>query len=388
MSQHRKITREEFYELVWSMPIRDLARNFELSDKGLAKRCVRLNVPRPPQGYWLMKEEDRKAHKIPLPEYEDSYMEEITYNPDPQSEVGKTPEKPTCRLTEEQLEIAMAFRIPESVRRYHPLISSARKQAGKPQLDKYARMIFGRDVVNPGIKVTPKTFDRACVFLQGLVELFGKFGWKLVKTSSDAIGFSDGDEILKFEIKEPVTKMQRSPSSRVRSDDRFFWSPHEYVSTGKLEFGITNAYSMNYKKTWHDRSDSPIEEHLVLMVQAFSRGFESRKLDAVKRAEQKRQWEIEQAKREKEARRLKIEKGRREYLLALSEQYQKAKVIRDMLQALGSDESLTAELAEWLKWANAVVDEIDPLCRVDSILRKHGEYESIERFTDSYPYGV
>lgn len=373
MSQHRAITREEFYELVWSMPMRDLAKHFELSDKGLVKKCIRLNVPRPSQGYWLMKEEDRKSHKVLLPKYENSYMEKIVYNPDPKPDTGTTPEKPGCTLTEEQLATAMAFRISESVHRYHPLISDARKKSGKPRIDKYARIAFDRGVINPGFKVTPNTFDRACVFLQGLVDLFDKFAWKLVNASNETAGFSNGDEILMFEIKEPVTKMQRSSSSRTRPDDRFFWSSHEYVSTGKLEFGITNVYSMNYQKTWYDRSNSQIEGQLVSIAQAFSRGFESRRLNAIKQAEQKRQWGMEQARREEAARSLKIEKERRENLLALAEQYQKAKVIRDMLQAMESGESRTTELAEWLKWANAVVDEIDPLCRVESILKRHWE---------------
>ncbi len=388
MSECRAITREKLYELVWSMPMRDLARHFDMSDKGLAKKCIRLNVPRPPQGYWLMNHKERNLHKMPLPEYQGSYLEEIIYNPEPQRKVGETPEKPGCMLTDEQLAAAMAFRIRQSVPRYHPLISDARKQARKPSIDKYARLTFGRTVVNPGMKVTPKTFDRACIFLQGLVDLFGTFGWKLTKSSTEMAGFSIGDQTLEFEIKEPVTKIKRSPSSGERPGDRFFWYSHEYVSTGRLEFRITNAYSMNYKKTWYDRGESSIETHLASMAQAFSRGFESRKLDAIKQAEWKRQWEIEQAKREKEARRLKIEKARREQLLSLSEQYQKARAVRDMLQAIESSQSQTGGLATWLEWANTVVDEIDPLCRVDSILKIHREYGSRERFADSYPNGV
>ncbi|ANF57236.1 hypothetical protein [Halotalea alkalilenta] len=209
-----------------------------MSDKGLAKKCIRLNVPRPSQGYWLMNDGERKSHKVPLPAYQDSYLEEIIYKPELQREVGKTPEKSDRMLTEEQLATAMTFRIQESVPRYHSLISGARKQAKKPSVDKYTRLVFGRDVVNPGMKVTPKTFDRACIFLQGLGELLGTFGWKLVKSSREMTGFSDGEQTLEFEIKEPVTKIQHSPLQECDWMTGFSGTPMSMFPPADLSSGL------------------------------------------------------------------------------------------------------------------------------------------------------
>jgi hypothetical protein len=47
-----KITREELYEKVWKVPLSQLAKQYQISDVGLAKICSKLNVPRPPRGYW------------------------------------------------------------------------------------------------------------------------------------------------------------------------------------------------------------------------------------------------------------------------------------------------------------------------------------------------
>ena len=44
------LSRDDLYELVWSKPMRDLAKDFGISDVGLAKRCRRLGIPVPGRG--------------------------------------------------------------------------------------------------------------------------------------------------------------------------------------------------------------------------------------------------------------------------------------------------------------------------------------------------
>src|SRR5947208_12931945 len=67
MGDERKITREELYKLVWSKPLVLLAKDFGISDVGLAKICKRLNVPRPYRGYWALIAAGRKMSIPSLP---------------------------------------------------------------------------------------------------------------------------------------------------------------------------------------------------------------------------------------------------------------------------------------------------------------------------------
>ena len=46
------VSRQDLYELVWSKPMRELAKDFGISDVALAKRCRRLAIPVPGRGYW------------------------------------------------------------------------------------------------------------------------------------------------------------------------------------------------------------------------------------------------------------------------------------------------------------------------------------------------
>ena len=50
--QWSTITREQLYELVWSMPMTHAAKQLDVSDVILGRACRERQVPRPPQGYW------------------------------------------------------------------------------------------------------------------------------------------------------------------------------------------------------------------------------------------------------------------------------------------------------------------------------------------------
>lgn len=39
---------------VWGRPVTDIAAELGVSDKVISKRCQRMNVPKPPQGYWAI----------------------------------------------------------------------------------------------------------------------------------------------------------------------------------------------------------------------------------------------------------------------------------------------------------------------------------------------
>lgn len=60
-------TREEMYDLVWSVPMRTLARQFGISDVALRKRCQKAAVPTPPAGYWTQLRIGKEPARSPLP---------------------------------------------------------------------------------------------------------------------------------------------------------------------------------------------------------------------------------------------------------------------------------------------------------------------------------
>ncbi|PDT32298.1 hypothetical protein CO660_00225 [Rhizobium sp. L9] len=64
------ITREEMYELVWSIPGVQLAKRIGISDSYITRLCQKLAVPRPPPGYWAKHAVGRATPRPPLPQPE------------------------------------------------------------------------------------------------------------------------------------------------------------------------------------------------------------------------------------------------------------------------------------------------------------------------------
>ena len=70
--QEVELRREELYERVWLTPIHRLAKEFGLSDVGLAKLCRRQQVPVPGRGYWRRLQTGQQPVRPPLPETKDT----------------------------------------------------------------------------------------------------------------------------------------------------------------------------------------------------------------------------------------------------------------------------------------------------------------------------
>ena len=68
MAEHLKLTREELYSLVWAKPMTEVAQDFQISDRAMAKICARKQVPVPPRGYWAKKNAGKSVSRSPLPE--------------------------------------------------------------------------------------------------------------------------------------------------------------------------------------------------------------------------------------------------------------------------------------------------------------------------------
>ncbi len=63
------LSRKELYELVWQESMLSLSRRFNLSDVGLRKMCIRMEIPLPPAGYWAKIRFGKKVKKAALSAY-------------------------------------------------------------------------------------------------------------------------------------------------------------------------------------------------------------------------------------------------------------------------------------------------------------------------------
>jgi hypothetical protein len=63
-----RLDRASLFDRVWSEPVRKLAKEWGLSDRGLAKACRRLKISVPPRGYWARLQHGQRMRQPRLPE--------------------------------------------------------------------------------------------------------------------------------------------------------------------------------------------------------------------------------------------------------------------------------------------------------------------------------
>ena len=63
---NEELSREELFALVWEKPTVEVAKELGVSDVAVAKLCARLQVPKPPRGYWARMEFGQTPHRTPL----------------------------------------------------------------------------------------------------------------------------------------------------------------------------------------------------------------------------------------------------------------------------------------------------------------------------------
>jgi hypothetical protein len=62
----QELSREELFALVWEKPTQEVARELGVSDVAIAKLCARLQVPKPPRGYWARVQSGQTPRRPPL----------------------------------------------------------------------------------------------------------------------------------------------------------------------------------------------------------------------------------------------------------------------------------------------------------------------------------
>lgn len=72
----KELSREELFLLVWERPSVEIAREIGISDVALAKRCKKLQVPKPPPGYWAKIQAGKQVRKPILKVFSDQLAQQ------------------------------------------------------------------------------------------------------------------------------------------------------------------------------------------------------------------------------------------------------------------------------------------------------------------------
>ena len=282
-----KLSREELYQKVWLTSGVKLSKELEVSDVAVFKRCRRLNVPRPPRGYWAKIEAGHQPKRPPLPPFLEA-------------------------AASEKMKRAAARRtnMPADPYAVHPLseeflraVESAKLSYDKKRVHLRERALPEADISK---ELAPKAARAFNMLLQRLEPLGIKFGKSLSKYEGGR--FRLGNDRVQFKIEEDLVE---KPADVVRRGRFTYSSPDaNKVLSGKLSFTLkAEQYSPSrIQQRWVEDEKAPLDAILSEIVKFICDYFvglqKRREAEEIEREKQRVDAEIRWKKQqEEEARR-------------------------------------------------------------------------------------
>lgn len=363
------LSRKELYDQVWSTPLLRLAKQYGITGTGLAKICARLDVPCPPRGYWAKLAFGKPVERIALPAPGPESALQATISPSPQP-AALSPEQ-----TEAQQEFARALAthakvtVQERLVRPHPVIAQWIADHERRRRDALRdRDPLGRQLAKP--QSFTEMDHREHRILDALFKALEPLGFTIKSDEYRRVHFEFQGEQIEYQLREKLKQVRRP-----LTDDEKRWSwnrdrgwMQELQPTGVLIFTIKTWLNNGTRREWKDGSDNPFENSLPEIVATLSlAGPYLVKLRQERLEAEKRRWEAEQ-KRYAERQLRERDKARWQKFLEFASQRDEAASVRRLLaelkaQPLPEGHFGDRSAAEWFNWADAWLENYDPVAR-------------------------
>lgn len=379
--------RAALYEEVWADPVSTVSKRYGMSDNGLRKICQKLGVPLPPLGYWAKLRAGQKVKREPLPRHDgqtvfyaqpEAYTRRVAESADEvtsRESVECEEARPENRIApteigewRHRLVRALAKRLAEVDRQIAIENEPSRNPHGEPRFHVVEWKVTkpGRVLdVGPGyaaVVVTSDTRQRALSIADAFFVAMEARGFKVRLTDTHTV-IACKDITMQFRLSE----MTEKTGSGIGYDR---WSP-----LGRLRITMRESLYAGKEIRVRDEADVALEDRLNTLAARLRiavLGFDLREEDRKEQARQHsetihrienatwhEQTATEAAQREKaaidaffaEADQSDACERRRLYLHR----------VERLAQERGIDVSATSQIGQWLTWARASCDALDPI---------------------------
>jgi len=351
----KTFTRKELYDLVWSKPLIQLAKEYGISDNGLRKICKRMEIPLPKGGHWMKL---KFGKKVEIKKLSENYngKSEVTLSERINSEnFGK--ETPLTILTKEiKANKDLITVVSERLNSKNEFIAKAKISLKKNKVGSWnsdkGKVNTNRGELN--ICVSRQNISRALRFTSTFIKLLEQRGHCIKQESEEKAPYAEvKGEKIEFYLNEK--------SKRIIVKGTHYDS-YEFEPNGILSFkyGEWKTYELK------DGKVTKIEDKLPQILARFELLADKIKVDRSEREEWHRQYEIERKKKEELQKLKDSELENLKILMNSSELLHKAQLIRDYIIKVEQKFSkqnrpLNDEVKSWVKWANDKADWFDPL---------------------------
>jgi len=387
------LDRQVLFEQVWATPISRLCTTYGLSDQGLRKACLALQVPLPARGHWA---KIAAGHQIKRPTLPPLRQQEAI------PAVRKLRKQVEASLPVPTMPMPDLSALQSLAGPFHPLLRAPVADyvaAAKEALQLKEK--FEWEALNPGrtykgpaprfrswkfllddglilnkthkksfLRVSLWTYQRAFRVLQLLV--------KRLEGARFAVELEPGRERLKASRNGAFVSIRLAEKMQVgKRSEQPSWSREPHVvraltPTGRLFVSIEQEGLGEAQVT--ERPDAPLEEQLDAILAAVEQQHQ-RSMATVDRWREEREAREESARhhlaerrqQEEVKRAEEAERALREALIGEAEDWHRGQVLRSYLARL--DERLAdggkpvGDYEVWRRWAAEVADFLDPSTR-------------------------
>jgi hypothetical protein len=384
------ISRRDLYDLVWIAPIVSVAKEFGISDVGLAKACRSHHIPLPGRGYWAKVEAGQEPPQPALPETGESWMERLEFqgNFKPANEVA------VDKIAEVREELLTGNKIivPETPSELHPIVAHALQVLGraKPKPDGFLSPPAG--VLD--LRVTPKELPRSISIANAFLNALDSRGYivSVLKTKPERPEPSYWDRFLHWapstntritildeqfgfglsELTEKIPHvLTRDEQRRTDRGDRYGIPQYDHVPSGKLSLWL-NMPDLGLRGSWSDGKSQRVEACLNSLVITLIKAAHAIKIARAKEqkereeraAEEKRRAEHQEWRYEEEKRIKRLDEQLTAWQRA-DEVRAYAKAVEQAIMKAHGAVDPESELGRWVAWMRDYARRLDPSGRED-----------------------
>jgi hypothetical protein len=373
-----EVDREELYKKVWAKPVSQVAKEYGISDVGLAKICRKLRVPLPGVGYWQQKWAGYNVRIPPLrPLLTGETQSAIIY----QAEILPIDENQYAEATKMiDFEMRSENRILVSpdMQTLHPLVARAQRSLRNAKRDANG-LLKPRAKKCLSIHVGRNTLDRALKIMNALILALEsrKIKITVMPAPKGCTSLSVLGEQLEISIEEVLLKTIRKSADQPKNlgTDIYSWPmrpEYDYCPSGNLILCIKDTTSRSIRKKWSDGKKQKLEACLNKFFVGLIKVALNKRSHKIETERRHQEW-VECKRREEEERKRRYEEEAKiQSLMRNVDAWHSSERIRSYLAAVkdaaskkGMELSPESDLFQWLQWANQYADRLDPLNRAD-----------------------
>lgn len=355
-------SRQQLYNLVWAESILSLSKRFNISDVGLRKICLRMEIPVPSAGHWAKLQHGKKIKQQPLPANfkgeETIRLEER--NKESDNEKTKELSVRNEKMKEIQETVSLDRNTTGKLQKPHQLIIASKNAFAKKQTGHYSYIGTLTSVFEAlDIRVAKENVERALMIFNNFIKTMERRGHRIVISNSKTIAVIAGHE-YQVSLKEKMRK-------ETRKNERWGHSETVYHPVGMLVF-----HAGQWGRTEYKDGKLTLEEQLPRII-----------ADLESAATERTRWRMESERAEKErlekVRNAKEREERKQQelidfknLLTEAERWHKAEILRNYigeLQRRVDVNQVNPEMLSRISWAKQKADWYDPFTEtVDELL--------------------